>query len=280
MLSLSTIQMFSSTEEAAGPAIHITPGEILNVGGVSISNSMIYGGITSIIIIILLITVARMITVRPRRGAIQLVEIGSEFIISTIQNSMGSRKKAIKYAPFFATAFFFVMLSNWFGLIPGGGEALTYNGTPIIRPFTADLNATLAASTVMMVMVQYFAIKESGARKHVRHFFAGSLFNPATYLLGVFEIFSEVTKIGSLALRLFLNVAIGEAIISIFSYLGSFAAPITTLPIVLLELFIGALQAYIFTMLTIMYLSAAIKHDHDVEDLERHELAKLEATKA
>lgn len=270
---LKFLTLFAASE-GSGPSIHITPGELFKIGEYSITNSMLYGAISSVIIVTLLITVARMMTVRPRRGFIQFVEMGTEFIISTIQNSLGSRKKAIKYAPFFVTAFFFVMFSNWLGLIPGGGEALMYNDQPLIRPFTADLNGTLAASLVMMVLVQFFAIRESGALKHLRHFFAGSLKNPATYLLGIFEMFSELTKVGSLALRLFLNVAIGEAIIAIFTYLGSFAAPITVLPILVLEMFIGALQAYIFTMLTIMYLSAAIHHDHDAEELERHELAK------
>lgn len=269
--------LFAATEEKSGPAIHITPGELFTIGNFSITNSMLYGVLSSLLIVAVLIVTARSMTIRPKRGFTQFIEIGTEFIISTIQSSLGSRKKAIKYAPFFVTAFFFVMFSNWLGLIPGGGEVLVYNEQPLVRPFTADLNGTLAASLVMMILVQYFAIRESGALRHLRHFFAGSLKNPATYLLGIFEVFSEITKIGSLALRLFLNVAIGEAIIAIFTYLGGFAAPITVLPILLLEIFIGALQAYIFTMLTIMYLSAAIAHNHDAEELERHELAKQAA---
>lgn len=272
MLNFLTIL---ASSESDGPAIHITPGEVFTWNGLSITNSMIWGVISSVLIVTALIIAARRMTIRPKRGFIQFVELGTEFIINTIENSMGSRKKAIKYAPFFVTAFFFVMFTNWLGLIPGGGESLMYsNDQPLVRPFTSDLNGTLAASLVMMVLVQYFAIRENGLLGHLRHFFAGSLKNPATYLLGVFEMFSEVVKIFSLALRLFLNVAIGEAIIAIFTYLGSFAAPITVLPILMLEIFIGALQAYIFTMLTIMYLSAAIKHGHDAEALERHELAK------
>ncbi len=274
---LRFLSVFAAVEES-GPAIHMTPGELFTLGGISVTNSMVWGAVSSLFIILLLVTVARRMTIRPKRGFTQFVEIGTEFIISTIQSAVGSRKKAIKYAPYFVTAFFFVMFTNWLGLIPGGGEAVVYNNQPIVRPFTADLNGTLAASLVMMVLVQYFAIRDLGGKKYLRHFFAGSLKNPATYLLGVFEMFSELTKVGSLALRLFLNVAIGEAIIAIFTYLGSFAAPITVLPILILELFIGALQAYIFTMLTIMYLSAAIKHNHEAEDLERHELAKQAAS--
>lgn len=260
----SFLQLVAASEKS-GPAIHITPAEVFTIGGISITNSMVYGAICSLFILILLITAARKMTIKPLRGMIQFVEIGTEFMIGTIENSMGSRKKAIYYAPFFASAFFFVTLTNWLGLLPGVGEALTFSSTPLLRPFTADLNGTLAASTVMMILVQYFAIRENGFRGYTRHFFSGSLKNPATYLLGVFEMFSELTRIGSLALRLFLNVAIGEIIIAIFTYLGSFAAPITALPFILLELFVGALQAYIFTMLTIMYLSAAIKHDHDAD---------------
>ncbi len=276
---LNIFNLLAASNES-GPAIHITPGTLFEIGGFAITNSMLYGAISSILIIAVLVYVANKMTIRPKRGFTQFIEIGTEFIISTIQNSMGSRKKAIKYAPFFVSAFFFVMFSNWLGLMPGVGEAITYNENPVLRPFTADLNGTLAASTVMMVLVQYFAIKESGFKRHMRHYFAGSLKNPATYLLGVFELFSELTRIGSLALRLFLNVAIGEIIIAIFTYLGSFAAPITALPFFILELFVGALQAYIFTMLTIMYLSAAIKHDHDAEELQRHELAKEASAKA
>lgn len=271
---------FAAEASGNGPVIHITPGELFTIGGYSITNSMVYGLISSLAIIILLTIAANKMTVRPKKGLIQLVEIGTEFIISTIQNSLGSRKKAIKYAPFFASAFFFVMLTNWFGLLPGVGEAFTYNENPVFRPFTADLNGTLAASTVMMILVQVFAIRESGFAKHIRHYFAGSLKNPATYLLGIFELFSELTRIGSLALRLFLNVAIGEIIIAIFTYLGSFAAPVTALPFVALELFVGALQAYIFTMLTIMYLGAAIKHDHDVEEHIQHVEASEAPAKA
>jgi F-type H+-transporting ATPase subunit a len=250
----------------SGPSIHITPEGLFEIGGLTITNSMAYGLVSSTIIVLFLIYVANKMTIRPKKGVVQLVEIASEFVFSTVQGALGSRKLAVKYAPYFTAAFFFVMLSNWLGLIPGVGEALTLNETPVLRPFTADLNGTIAASLVMMVLVQIFAIKETGFHNYVRHFFAGSLKNPATYLLGFFEIFSEIIRVFSLALRLFLNVAIGEIIIAIFTYLGSFLAPVTALPFVMLELFVGALQAYIFTMLTIMYLGAAIKHDHEREE--------------
>jgi F-type H+-transporting ATPase subunit a len=252
----------------SGPTVHITPGELFRIGDFSISNSIFYAWVCSVIIIIVSIIIARLTRVKPRRGIVQFFEIGADFITNLIASAMGDRKKAIKYAPYFVTIFFFILLSNWLGLLPGVGEAVTHRGTPVFRPFTADLNGTLAAASVSMFFIQLFSIRESGFLPHLRHYFNGSLKNPMTWFLGLFEILGEFTRIGSLALRLFLNVAIGEIIISVFSYLGKFAAPLTSLPFVILEMLVGALQAYIFVMLSVMYLAVAVKHheQHEEED--------------
>ncbi len=263
---LNLITRFAA--ESSGPAVHITPGELFEIGGFTITNSMLYGWISSIVIIFLFASVARRIGLRPKKGFSQVVEIGSDFITSQMAHSLGSRKKALYYAPYFVTFFFFIMFSNWLGLLPGVGEALTINENPLFRPFTADLNGTLAAAALIMVLVQYFAIRESGFLKHLSHYFNGSFKNPLTLFLGVFEMFSELIRVFSLALRLFLNVTIGEVIIAVFTYLGSIVGPITALPFVMLELAVGALQAYIFVMLSMTYLSVAIKHgaEHESED--------------
>lgn len=252
-----------------GPVVHITPLEVFKISGYSVTNSMFYAWLSTLFILLLSVTVARMVRIKkPRRGIIQLFEAGTDFITNMISSAMGSREKGIKYAPYFVTMFFFIMLSNWLGLMPGVGEAITVNDTPLLRPFTADINGTLAVAVVSMFFVQLFSIRESGFLPHLRHYFNGSLKNPMTWFLGLFEILGEFTRIGSLALRLFLNVAIGEIIIAVFAYLGSNAAFLTSLPFVILEVLVGALQAYIFVMLSVMYLAVAVKHheQHDAED--------------
>lgn len=250
----------------SGPTVHIAPNELFTFHGYPITNSMVFAWVCSLLIIILLVTVARRMTIRPKGGVTQLVEAGTEFIIGVLENSLGSRKKAVKYAPFFTTVFFFIALSNLLGLIPGVGEALTYHGVPVFRAFTADLNGTLATATITLILVQYYAIRESGPTRHLRHYFGGSLKNPLTYLAGVYEVFGEFIRLFSLALRLFLNVAIGEIIIAVFAYLGKFAAPITSLPFVMLEIGVAFLQAYIFVMLSITYLSLAVHHGEGEEE--------------
>ena len=264
----SFVTLFAA--ENSGPAVHITPGALFEIGGFTITNSMLYGWASSLVILLVVILTARRIGLRPSKGFGQVLEIGSDFITNQMTSALGSRKKALEYAPYFTTFFFFIMFSNWLGLLPGVGEAIKIGDNPAFRPFTADLNGTLAAAVVVMTLVQYFAIKESGLLKHIGHYFNGSLKNPLTLFLGVFEMLSELIRVFSLALRLFLNVTIGEVIISVFSYLGSFVAPITSLPFVMLELAVGGLQAYIFVMLSMTYLSVAIKHgaEHEAEDQE------------
>lgn len=256
--------MFLSVFASDGPHIAISPEKLFEVGGLSITNSMLYGWISAIIVMSLLIWGSKQVKLNGSKGLGKLIDAGTEFIVSTMESSLGSRKKAVQYAPFFATTFFFIVMNNWLGLLPGIGPAVEYNGSPLLRPFTADLNATLSMALIMMIIVITLAVRESGPLKHLRHYFPGSFKNPMTIPLGFLEILSEFTRLVSLALRLFLNVVIGEILISIFSYLGSGAAPITALPFTLLELFVGLLQAYIFVVLCISYLAVATAHNsHD-----------------
>lgn len=262
------------------PAVHIAPGGLFQIHGFTITNSMLFAWICSVFFIILFTVIARRMTMRPRGGFTQIVEIGADFVTGTLENSLGDHDMAIKYAPFFVSVFFFIAFSNLFGLLPGVGEALTYHGTPVFRAFTADLNGTLAAASISMIAIQYFAFRESGVIRHLRHYFSGNLKNPLTYLAGVYEVFNEVIRVGSLALRLFLNIAIGEIIISVFAFLGKFAAPLTSLPFVGLEIGVCLLQAYIFVMLSITYLSLAVKHgeEHEAEDSSSRASAAMPLT--
>ena len=266
---------------AIEPVIHITPLRLFTLGGLDITNSMLYGVISSVLIMFVLIGVARRLSLHPKGGLTQLVEVGTDFITNTLKSALGSEEKAVKYAPYFVSIFFFILFTNWLGLLPGVGEAFKLNGEPLARPFTADLNGTLAAATLTWLLIQYFAIRESGIIRHLRHYFTGSLKNPITLLLGIFEMFSDLTRIVSLALRLFLNVVIGEIIIAVFSALGGIAGPVTALPFTILELLVGALQAYIFVMLSIMYLAVAVRHgEHDAHEKPGDHLTIDEVVKA
>ncbi len=249
--------------QSSGPHVAIAPEELFEVGGYAITNSMFYGWIVALVITTLMIIGVRKLSVGGGRGPAQLLDAGTEFIVSMVANSLGSHRLALRYTPLFAAIFFFILCSNWLGLLPGVGPAIEYNGQPLLRPFTADLNGTLAMALIGILIVQAISIRENGPIRHLRHYFPGKLINPLTYLIGAFEVFTEATRLFSLGLRLFLNVAIGEILIGIFAYLGGVVAPLTALPFTLLEVFVGLLQAYIFVILCVSYLSVNLSHEHE-----------------
>lgn len=259
--------MLSSFAAAAGPEIHLTPNVVWHVGPILVTNAMLYGWICSALIVAVLVYVARRMTIRPKGGLTQFVELVAEFIRDLVEGAFEDKKKAPKYVPYFLSVFILFLLVNWLGLLPFTGDAFRSSHEPLLRPFTGDLNATFAAAVVTMAYVYVSSVREAGGFiKYLRHFFVGSPLNPMYFVIGLLEMISDASRVISLSLRLFLNVAIGEMIIAVFAYLGHFLAPITALPFFLLDAFDVALQAYIFVILTVMYLAIAVNHGPEQVD--------------
>lgn len=260
----------------SGPTVHVAPGTVFHLGGLSITNSIFYGWICAVLIVVMLSVVSRRVTVKPKGGFVQFIEIGVKFISDLVENAFDDKEVGLRYVPYFVTIFFFILFNNWLGLLPVVGEGFRSGNFPLLRPFTGDLDGTLAMGIFTMLMVYGASIRESGGlKRYLRHFFVGSPKNPLYLVIGLLEMFTDLTRVLSLSLRLFLNVTIGEIVIAVFSYLGHIAAPLTALPFTLIELFIGALQAYIFTILATMYLAIAVNHaaDHNAsENLTEDEL--------
>lgn len=251
------IQFFADS----GPTVFVAPGKDLTIAGFTITNSILYGWICIVFLTLLFIVIAKRVRIKPRGGFTQIVEVGVDFITNLVENSFEDKKTGRKYVPFFVTLFFFILFNNWLGLLPIVGEGFRSGAHPLFRPFTGDLNGTFAMGLFTMVFVYASSIKEAGGlKKYLRHFFVGNPMNPLYFVIGLLEMFTDLTRVLSLSLRLFLNITIGEIVIAVFAYLGHVAAPFTALPFTLLELLVGALQAYIFTILSVMYLAIAVNH--------------------
>ena len=192
----------------SGPTVHIAPGTVWQIGSFSITNSIFYGWICIIGISAFLIWVARHVTVKPKGGVIQYVEVAVSFITDLVESAFDDEKIGRKYVPYFVTVFFFILLNNWLGLLPIVGEGFKSMGLPIFRPFTGDLDGALPLGVVTMLLVYTASIRESGGPVHYfKHFFVGNPLNPIYFLVGILEIFTDLTRVISLSLRLFLNVA-------------------------------------------------------------------------
>jgi F-type H+-transporting ATPase subunit a len=234
---------------------------------------MLYGWIINLLLIVGLIYIARRVTIKPKKGIIQYVEAGVSFVSDLVVNAFDDKKIGRKYVPFFVTLFFFILLNNWAGLIPVVGEGFQVNGHPVFRPMTGDLNTTIGMGLITMGVIYAASIREVGGFvKYIRHFFIGSPLNPLYLVIGLIEMLTDLTRALSLGLRLFLNVTIGEIVIAVFAFLGGMLAPsdilapVTALPFTLLELGVGALQAYIFVILGVNYLAITVNSAHAHEE--------------
>lgn len=247
--------------------MHITlkADELFRLGPLAITNSMVYGVLCAVFIFFVMYQAAKRIKIRPAKGFSTVIEMMVEFVINMLEAPFGTREKAARFAPIFGFYFIFIMFNNLLELLPVVGPGLEYNGIPLFRPFTADLNGTIAMSVIAIVIVQYLSIREQGGKKHLQHYFSDKPFNPMNFFIGILEVFGELTRIMSLSLRLFLNTAVGEILIVVFTsmIIASGRTPLAVLPIFLFEGLVAYIQAYVFTVLAGTYLGIAIAHSDD-----------------
>jgi len=272
--SLSTLAAASESE------IHVSlkPEPVFELAGISISNSMIYGALSAIFMSWLLVKLAKKIQTKATKGPATILEIVVEFVIGLLEGAFGSRKKAVKYTPVFGTFFLFILFNNLLGLLPLVGPGVNVGGIPVFRPLTADLNGTIALSVIAIIAVQVMSIQAQGVKGHLKHYFSDKPLNPINFFIGMLEVFGEFTRILSLSLRLFLNTAVGEILIAVFTslVLSGGRTPIAVIPIILFEFLVAGIQAYVFTVLAATYLALAISHAHDDEEHDEPEALKVE----
>ena len=156
------------------------------------------------------------------------------------------------------------ILKNWFGLLPGVGSFLIKvveeHGEvfiPLLRGNNADLNTTLALAIISVVSIQFFSIKYLGIKKYLHKFFNFS--DPISFFVGILDILSEFSKVLSFAFRLFGNIFAGEVLLTIVAFLVPVLA---SFPFIGLEIFVGFVQALVFSMLTAVFISGAIVEHH------------------
>jgi len=247
-------------EHAASPHISLKAEPLLQAGGFVVTNSLFFAFVVSSALILISIFFHKKLRMIP--GKIQgLIEIVFEGGIDLMKSVLGSRSKAEKYLPLVVTIFLFVLASNWLGLLPGVGSiVIESNGSfiPLLRPPGADLNFTLAIAIVAVVAVNLFAILTLGARIHISKFF--NFKNPISFFVGILELISEFAKMVSFSFRLYGNIFAGEVLLIIVGFLLPYVAP---LPFLFLEIFVGFIQAFVFAMLTLVFVAVAtVEHEH------------------
>ncbi|MCL2882568.1 MAG: F0F1 ATP synthase subunit A [Coriobacteriia bacterium] len=234
---------------------------IKSFGEWTISVNLIYFLIASVVIIWLGFMVAKRMSIVPKGRFIN----SAEFLIEFVRNNVASIVKhdPKKYEPFLLTAFFFVLVNNLIGLIPG-----THPGTGII-------GGTLALAVVVLVYFNMVGIKEKGFFKYWAGLVPHGVPAPIAPVIWIIEIVSMLIRPVSLAIRLFANIYAGHIILGIFALLtglfaeatiqglGAYIAAspgwaILLIAMYVLELVVAFVQAYVFSLLTAVYIDSAV----------------------
>lgn len=252
----------------------LAPEVLFHIGNVRITNTMINAWIAILIFLVLGILIRKKINLRPNKLQ-NTCEYFLEAVMGYFDQVTGSRKKTIRFLPIVGSVFFFILLSNWLGLLPGTGS-IQFGHTMLLRPANTDLNLTLAmalfsvlASHIMAFFsIGFFAqvgkfIQIGGLVKSIKKGPIAIFTALIEFMVGLIEIASELAKVMSLSLRLFGNIFAGEVLISVISALVGLLVPT---PFMLLELLVGLIQASVFAMLTVVYLTVASSTPHGGEE--------------
>lgn len=253
---------------AAGVGIPLAAEPITGFLGLIITNSMVYGLVMAVVVLTLFTFAARRTQARPNSKFAFAVESLVEFVIGLGEDNFGSREKSLKYMPLLLTLFTFILFSNLCQLIPGVGTVNigTAEGqVPLLRSFTADLNATLAMAILTIGTVQVAAVRARGFGAHIKHYFtlvSSNLFNPINIFIGLIEIMGEFIRIMTLSMRLFGVIYAGEVLIHVVGELAGNFGWAATVPIYFMEIFFSLIQAYLFMMLSMVYLAMGTSTEH------------------
>jgi len=247
---------------------------IYHVGGFNITNSLLNSWIVVFIVIVLSLAIGRKIKTIPT-GIQNAFEAIIEAFLGVFDSVTNSREKSLKFFPLIFAFFLFILLNNWLGILPGVGsigQIASEHGEKVFIPYfrggTADLNTTLALAIIGLVASHIFGVLTIGAWHHLNKFINIQAFidipkkimkdptiiivNPIKAFVGIVEIVGELAKVASLSFRLFGNIFAGEVLLASMSALLAWGLPI---PFMFLEVIVGLIQALIFAMLILAYLT-------------------------
>jgi F-type H+-transporting ATPase subunit a len=191
--------------------------------------------ITSVFIFVLAVLVRASIR-HGRSSPATAAELGVTHLESVMSQMSG--RSGRPYIPLVATLTVFIAAANLLGLLPA------------LRAPTADFSTAAALAFVVFIAVPFYGIRARGLRAYLRHYL-----EPSPLLLPL-EIIAELSRTITLAIRLFGNMMSEELIIGVLLLIAGFLIPV---PIMVLDVLISVVQAYIFAILAMVYISAVVR---------------------
>jgi F-type H+-transporting ATPase subunit a len=258
--------------------VEIKAEELFAIGPLIVTNSMVGALLASIILLLAARWFTRRSGIVPSRGQ-SIIELPIEFLAGVVRGTGGKRWR--QFAPLILAIFLYVLVANWLSLVPGVGTigfAEEIEGKMVIVPFVraaaADLNFTLGLALISFVSFIAFGLRANGWRGYLKELLIAE---PAymTPLLTPIHLISELSRVISLSMRLFGNVFAGEVLLATMLSLTTATVFILPLAFVIpgvfigLELLFGLVQALVFALLSMTYITLAIA-EHRQHGSEEH----------
>ena len=274
LLSLFAPAFALANEEGVNPKAT----DLFQIGGISVSNSILTTWILAAVIIIAIRVLVGTPKIIPSKGQ-ALVENMASGLRDALEPIVG-KSMIGKVFPTLCGFFIFILLMNWSGLLPGVGTIKFHNAEghwlDAIRPATSDLNTTLALSIISFVAWTYFVLRYAGFKVLIFDLFGNKadkkeLSFPMWIMLsfiflgvGGIEVVSIAFRLISLSFRLYGNVFGGENLIHALGGIAPYVVPAVA---GLLEVLVGLIQAFVFTLLSAVYIGLICNHEggHDEE---------------
>ena len=287
MRSLSLIGLFSpALVFASSEGVNPSAQDLFHIGGLPISNSIFTTWLIAALIIIAIRLAVGTPKLIPGKGQ-AVVEGMAQGLRDALEPIVG-KKMIGKTFPLLCVFFVFILLMNWSGLLPGVGTIkFRHDGhwLDAIRPANSDLNTTLALSVLSFIAWTYFVLRYAGFKVLVFDLFGNKadkkevgmlmwvLLIPIFFAVGGIEVVSIAFRLISLSFRLFGNVFGGENLIHALSdpsTLGAFATYVVPAMAGLLEILVGLIQAFVFTLLSAVYIGLICNHEGGHDDEHAH----------
>ena len=233
---------------------------VFHVGGATLdmtpTKHLVMMWLASVVLLVVVLAAVAKRSLVPK-GLYNFIELLVKFVRDEIAKKNIGEHEGDRFVPFLVSAFFFILFVNLFGLVPWAATA------------TGNVAVTLALATFTFLITQYAAIKSMGVGGWLKHLTGGVHFLLWPIMIPV-EILGLFTKPFALTIRLFANMIAGHIVIlSLLGLIFALNSPFVAigsvpmaLAIFLLEIFVGFVQAYIFTMLSSLFIGQGLVH-HD-----------------
>ena len=246
-----------------GLHVSLAAYHIGDLWGLPITSTLLTSWTVVGILLISAFLIGRSLKLVPGRGqvAVEAVMSGAfDYMAETLEN----RELAKKYFPLIMTMFLFIVAGNLIGLLPFVGPVGIHNVTgehggltPLLYPMNTDLNIPLALAIVAFIAIEFAGITALGVFKYAGKFL--NFHSVVGFVVGLIELISELARLITFSFRLFGNIFAGKVLLLLAL---SFIPYLLPVPLLVYEVFVGVIQAIIFSLLTLFFIKIAVTEPH------------------